>query len=256
MSELFLYTVAASSDPNRVTCSVPNRIDNEEIFFGPCKKRLRELLRAKYLGPKQNSSKPDESIYLAAGRIKKIMTFEHAYKNLSGKKYLRMRNDEWSPLLVEPLYKNGKFQGYKHRSKLHAPNDGWISDLVGKSTVKDIQRVGNKILIKDKASCFETFKRDCCLILENIFFADGIGIEFDNKALKILGGVQPKRNIDSYAIFGYRRDGSADGKTGSYLSIKGSASQKFINWIKHKAAKRKLKGSHGNAFISTVCKSV
>jgi len=264
MSDLFLYTVASSSNPDRITCSVPCRIDKNEIFFGPCKKRLRELLRNNYLGPKQNTSKPKKSIYLAGingannkkirkivwvGRIKKIMTFEQAYKKLTGRRYEEMRTDKCSPLLLRPVYNNGVFVGYEHRSKLHANNDNWVFDVVNYLSVKNIQKKGNRLLLKNSVSPFETFTRDCCIILENIFFATTVGIKLDKEAIRILSRVQPKQRIDNYAIFGYRSDGSANGLTGNYLRVEGDFSKKLVNWIKKKSTQIQVHSEKNNKKI-------
>ncbi len=48
-TRLFLYVVSASDNPERVECRVPWMVDSEQIFFGPCKKRLRERFRREYL---------------------------------------------------------------------------------------------------------------------------------------------------------------------------------------------------------------
>ena len=49
----------------------------------------------------------------------------------------------------------------------------------------------------------EAFDRDCCVLLENRFFARGQGIELDDQAVQILRDAQPdKPGIDNYAVFG------------------------------------------------------
>ena len=45
MTQVWMYSLAASSNPDHVSCVVPWRVDEDLIFFGPCKKRIRELLR-------------------------------------------------------------------------------------------------------------------------------------------------------------------------------------------------------------------
>jgi len=40
--KVFVYVVAASKNPDAVECVVPYRVNDDMIFFGPCKKRLRE----------------------------------------------------------------------------------------------------------------------------------------------------------------------------------------------------------------------
>ena len=46
----FLYVVSASKSADEVSCRVPWRVDDREVFFGPCKKRLREKEFRKWLG--------------------------------------------------------------------------------------------------------------------------------------------------------------------------------------------------------------
>jgi hypothetical protein len=51
--------------------------------------------------------------------------------------------------------------------------------------------------------------------------------------LQLLKRVQPERgDLDEYAIFGYRKDGSADGLTGRHLEITGKLGEKFLNLMK------------------------
>ena len=49
MTQVWMYVVASSSDPDFVRCKVPWRVDEDLIFFGPCKKRLRTRLRNGFL---------------------------------------------------------------------------------------------------------------------------------------------------------------------------------------------------------------
>ena len=84
MSKAYIYILAANSDPDKITCSVPIKIDENEIFFGPCKKRLRVKFR-KYIGKEINdeiyiiginsSYKNDEGNFIRkilwAGKLKK-----------------------------------------------------------------------------------------------------------------------------------------------------------------------------------------
>lgn len=49
MISLFLYVVSASTNPDKVDCFVPYRINEKWIFFGPCKKRLRERFWKQFL---------------------------------------------------------------------------------------------------------------------------------------------------------------------------------------------------------------
>ena len=63
------------------------------------------------------------------------------------------------------------------------------------------------------------FTRDCCFICDNIFFADGKGIDIDDVILEILEDEQIKPGISSYSIFGGSR-GRAIGLRGSWLEIR------------------------------------
>jgi hypothetical protein len=78
MTKLFLYVVKSSPDPNDVNCLVPWRIDDKEIFFGPCMRSLRRKLRHQYLG-ELNIIHPNEDIFLVgvngsnSKRIRKIL---------------------------------------------------------------------------------------------------------------------------------------------------------------------------------------
>ena len=40
MTQVWIYVVASSSDPDSVRCKVPWRVDGDLIFFGPCKKHM------------------------------------------------------------------------------------------------------------------------------------------------------------------------------------------------------------------------
>jgi hypothetical protein len=128
-------------------CLVPYQISEKVIFFGPCKKRLREWLRRRYLkAPEDDVSLPSsEDIFVAgvngsnpqhnrktdrkivwAGRVSRVMTFETAYNDLTTPEFQEMRSCPLSPLHVEPQYDTGRFSGYKHISLLH--EDCWVPD--------------------------------------------------------------------------------------------------------------------------------
>ena len=79
----------------------------------------------------------------------------------------------------------------------------------------------------------DAFPRDCCMLLENIFYARGEGIEISTEMLRLLKDEQSgKREIDRYAIFGVRSDGSADGRTGSWLEISGHNANRFLSLVR------------------------
>lgn len=80
MREVWIYVVRASSDPDRIVgCHVPWRVDDELIFFGPCKKLIRKKLRKRYLLPEQkNHATVTEDLIIVnvnganPGRIRKM----------------------------------------------------------------------------------------------------------------------------------------------------------------------------------------
>lgn len=188
MTRVYLYVVASSGDPNRVTCSVPYQVDGETVFFGPCKKRLREALRGAYLGPHLDASDPDDDIYLVgvngdnagrvrkvvwAGRIRRVMTFARACHDLTDARYHTLQTSPNSPLHVRPLYEQGRLVGYGLVTSEHAINDDWVTDLVKKYDTRYVRLEGNRLLLQPGISAWQGFPRDVCLLLENVFFATG-----------------------------------------------------------------------------------
>lgn len=251
MTKLYMYVVTAAPDPRCITCTVPYRVNEKEIFFGACKKRLRAEFRLSYLNPQTETMKPWDSIYLAginggnryrvrkiiwAGRVKKIMTFGHAFNNLNAAKYKKMRTWNKSPIHVKPIFKGDRFIGYEHISEMHKENDSWIVDLIAQRNCGKVKLSGNKLIVNKGYDPWDAFPRDSCLLLENIFFTQGQAIDIDKKILSILRKAQPKDKIDEYAVFGYRKDGSADGLTGSYLCIEGKLAESLIHHIQNKTA--------------------
>ena len=251
MTTLFLYTVAASHDPDNVQCVVPYRINDDEIFFGPCKKRLRKRLRDRYLKASDDSS-PGEDIFVVgvngsnrrrirkmvwAGRVTRVMTFEAAYNALTGPEYQKMRSHNCSPIHVKPLYDNaGKFSGYEHISQEHERDAAWVLDLTDRRSNPHVRHQGKQLLLEPNAKRRQAFPRDCCFLCDNIFFARGAGMPIADELLNVLRQVQPERKeVDNYAIFGCRADGSAEGLTGRYLTMSGELAEKLIGLIKSKA---------------------
>ena len=247
MTKLFLYVVSASSNPDDVECLVPYSISHEEIFFGPCKKRLREKLRDQYLET-SNDVNPNESIFVVgvngsnpekcrkiiwAGRIIRLMTFEMAHDKLTASKYQQMRLKNKSPLHVRPLYDNtGKFKGYEHCSLMHKEDDNWVLDFVARRNNRYVRLEGKQLLLTPIESRHRALPRDCCFLLDAIFFAQGVGIPITSKILDVLKQVQPERkDIDEYAIFGRRSDGSADGRTGRWLEVIGESAEELVHLI-------------------------
>lgn len=243
---LFLYVLAASSDPDNVECLVPYLVDDEEIFFGPCKRLLRKELRARYLGASDDVHLKEDVFVVGvngsnrercrkivwAGRITRLMTFEVAYRELIGPRYLEMRDRKDSPLHLRPVYDStGEFKGYERRSSMHAPKHEWVKDLTH-SSAPYVKREGKKLLLVPGADRCQAFSRDCCFLLENVFFAQGTGVDITGGILAVLKEAQHSaEDIDEYAIFGHRADGSADGRTGRWLEMQGEGAKELVRLI-------------------------
>lgn len=245
MTVLFLYVVASSNNPDRVECVVPYRIDENLIFFGPCKKRLRERLRNQYLKTSVDL-RPEEDIFIVglngsnsqkirkivwAGRINRLMTFETAYNTLTGPEFQEMRSHEYSPLHLKPVYDGaGGFSGYQHCSREHEGR--WVLDVVGNRNHPQIEVSENQVCLLTKADRYQIFTRDCCFLCENNFFANETGLTITDQVMMVLKAFQTDKRIDSYALFGYRKDGSVNGLTGSYLELSGWPAETLIDQIR------------------------
>ena len=84
-----------------------------------------------------------------------------------------------------------------------------------------------------RGTAWEAFDRDCCLLLENCFFAQGQGIKFDKEALNVLRQVPPKRpGIDNYAVFGRTANRQVNGLRGTFLAMSGDLADHFVAWLK------------------------
>ena len=245
--QVLCYVVAGSGDPDRIECAVPYRIDDREVFFGPGKNALRERMRSRYLNDTTESAVPSDDVYVLGfsggnrsrtrkvvwiGKLTRVMTFAFAYSYLNGSRYTRMRERRDSPLHVRPLVDAGRLVGYEHRSELHAERDAWILDLVRFARSPLVGKDGRRLLLQEGASSWNGFSRDACLLFENVFFASGSGREVDDRLVSILRDAQRGQNVDRYAIFGYRANGTVDGKTGSYLPLSGDCARDLIDWIR------------------------
>jgi hypothetical protein len=94
------------------------------------------------------------------------------------------------------------------------------------------------LILKDDSKRREIFFRDCCFLCENGFYAEGKGIDIDENILEIFNEArQNKNDVNNYAIFGLRKNGSADGLTGNYLEISGTIAEKLIETVTKKAKK-------------------
>jgi len=247
MKEVWIYSVAASSDPDHVTCVVPWRVDEDLIFFGPCKRRIRELLRRKFLREGVNYASATGDIFIVgvngsnqirsrkivwAGRLLEVMTFAEADRRLRGDRFKKLRKHRFSPLHVRPVVRNTEFIGYEHMSDEHKKGGEWVFDLVSHRAKGNTQLEGRKLILR-QGTAWQSFDRDCCMMLENHFFALGRGISFDEEALEILRQAQKeKKGIDSYAVFGLAANRRANGLRGSFLKIDGDLANRFIAWLK------------------------
>ena len=274
MNIAYLYILSASPNPDYVECSIPAEIDENEIFFWPCKTTLRQKFYEEYLkNNKKGIAKPKDNIYIIgfnasnperkrkivwAGKVKEFMTFEYAWHNLKEQKYEKIRtnikfNEEY-PLHVKPIYENGIFIGYKHINKLHEKDNEWIRDLTSKRKGYSVN--GKIIKLNDVSKRYEIFNRDCVILLENIFFANGSGIDIDEDILKILKNNQRGNNIDNYAIFGYNKDGSVNGLRGNYLEIKNNVKEliEIIEERKRNIIVKTIKTDNKKSKIRCRCK--
>jgi len=64
MEKVWIYLLAASSDPNFIKCAVPYKVDNSLIFFGPCKKRMREQFHDELIKNNSNYLQINEQIFI------------------------------------------------------------------------------------------------------------------------------------------------------------------------------------------------
>jgi len=253
MTRVWMYSVAASEDPDNIRCYVPWRVDDDLIFFGPCKKLMRKQLRKHFLGSDnshatvidhqrfivgingRNSQRVRKVVWW--GRISEVMTFCEADKRLRGNRFRKLRDDRDSPLHVRPLLEEGKLIGYEHVSNEHIEGGAWISDLVSNSARQNV-RVDGRRLTLQHGNPWKAFDRDCCMLIENRFFAQGKGIDFDEEALEILREAQPdKTGIDSYAVFGLTASGHVNGRRGKFLDIPDELADRFIAWLEERSSK-------------------
>lgn len=270
---LYLYILGSKNKADRISTLVPFRINDEEIFYGPCKKSIRGEIRK--LFPSRDIIYPERENYeiylvginpakgkkerkvprsiLFAGKIKKIFTFESAWKYYNN----RAVNDEnlakmingienLSPLHLEPKYdkNNGKFIGYKHRTKEHKRK--WLEDILSQNEKRNLTKEEeNSIYENDEIILNEQlqFERDCCFELDNIFLSyknhicpielDEIFLDLIRKRLEELNHkerLNAKGGPDIFAPFGYNENGDRYGR-GFELVFEGDDVIKFITEI-------------------------
>jgi hypothetical protein len=257
MAKIWMYVLGANSNPDCVRCQVPWRVDEKLIFFGPCKKGIRKCLRKMFLGPNRSHQMVTEELFIVGvntlGRVKKrkvvwwgklseVMTFAEADKRLKGDRFQKLRNHRCSPLHVRPVLEDGMLIGYKHKSDEHIKKEEWVSDLVSKSARPDVLVKGRQLTLK-QGKPWQAFDRDCCMLLENRFFALGKdiqpGIEFDEEAMDILREAQPETcHIDDPAIFGRDTNGKVIGLRGHFLEIPKNLTNCFFAWLESRSPER------------------
>jgi hypothetical protein len=129
-----MYVLASSKSPDRVGCVVPWMVDEDLIYFGPCKRRLRERLRAKYLAEDRTHCAVSDDLYIvsvngsnakrlrkvvSAGKLSEVMTFAEAAERLDGNRFVELREHPRSPLHFRPQFQRGNMIGYEHVSLEH-----------------------------------------------------------------------------------------------------------------------------------------
>lgn len=244
----FVYILGASNNPDEIKCKVPFEIDDKEIFFGPCKKRLRQKLKREidtkgklktetfFVGLNANNVKRARKI-MWAGKIQSHYSFQKANEKLIGNKYLSIKTDEKTgefPLHVIPI-KNG----YQLKSDLHAENGDWILDIVSDRRMVNHDKKASHFTIKNGYS----FDRDICFIFSNIFFAKGNGIDIDNEVLDIFQKHLKTNDIDAYTLLGKDKNGKPNGMRGGWLELDSRLTKSLIKLIEKKAEKIKKDSS-------------
>lgn len=265
MTKVWIYTVAASKDPDFVQCSVPWRVDDELIYFGPCKKRMRKRLRKYYLEPSITFKKITDSIFIVGvngsnpkperkgvngsntkperkivwwGKVSEVMTFAEASTRLQGERFRSLRSHTSSPLHVCPIVDDKqRIVGYEHISNEHIKGNAWVYDLVSKNSKSLVCLEGRKLLLNNEMS-LSALDLDCCMLLKNCFFAKGKGIRFNEKGVKLLREAQPHKpnGIDDYAVFGRTKKGSANGLKGTFLEVTGELADRFLSWLREQSS--------------------
>ena len=127
MTRVWMYVLDSSKDPDNVRCVVPWMVDEDLIYFGPCKRRLREQLRKEYLTGGRTHSTVNDDLYVvsvngsnakrirkvvSAGKLSEVMTFAEAASRLDGDWFSELRDDPMSPLHVRPVTEGGELVGY------------------------------------------------------------------------------------------------------------------------------------------------
>jgi hypothetical protein len=250
MKIVFIYVEDVVNDPDSIKGEVvPFVINDKEIFFGPCKKYLRQQLKKQYLPVGSINTNLTDEIYFVGinkfvsgkerkfvwvGKVKSAMTFQYAFEVLFGSQYTAMREHWFSPLLVRPIYDlNNNLSGYEKYKYLHRgidKKDGkveWQFDI--SSTTKKFLVANDDILhVND---CY--FSRDICFLLENIHAADKpkkLGIKITPNVVKFLQEAQNDPTVTEMAPFGTRNN-KKYGRHGGWLKLEDHEATDFLNLI-------------------------
>ena len=280
--KIYLYIVRETRSSDSVTCKVPYKINPNLIFFGPCMINLRADFYKEYLknsisgieevneeiyfigmsGSKVPKAKKNEIRKIVwMGKLLKVLTFEQMYnyiENLADenlkKDILLMKQEKCSPIHIKPIYdERGKFKGYQVRSDLHI---NWIRDVMSNNNDSNVEIKEKILTLKENVDRKEVLDRDCCFLFSNIFFANGNGIDIDNEILSILRKAQPneKDEISKYYTFGKNKNGSAKGRRGRGLLIKGNIAYDFIKILNEKISNLNINPIKKENFMSSKSK--
>jgi hypothetical protein len=268
---ILAYILKASKSTDKIDCPVPCLLGKNLIFFGSCKKRIRERFYKDYLiNSKTGRVSINDEIYILGfnssneeherkivwfGKLNEVFTYEKAWEVVKSQnrseKILEMSE---CPLNLYPIYddKNQKkFIGYELYGTLHDDEEKyWITDVVpkkysplrGNLYTEEIYKDGKKrIILKKQEEREKIFLRDCCFTCKKIFIVGGgvKGIEIDKDILKIFKEAQPKETgVDDYYVFGqdFGKDNiyRAKGRRGSYLEISDNLAEELCDILRKK----------------------
>lgn len=255
MANVYLYIVGASANPDGVDCHVPWYLGAGEVFFGPCKKDIREELRKELLRGADHAL-VREPIYFVGfnalggghvrkivwtGRIREAMSFGRAWTTLTDAKFMKMREDESSPLHVRPLEgPSGTPRAYQIVSQEHRANAAWLADLATDRGVSRLVHSGDLARLPGNVSWWDGFGRDVCFLFEDCFVAGREGepgIEVDDDLVEILRDAQPHRpKVDRVAVFGRNVKGDVYGRGHVLLTGEDDLAGRFLRWLDQKGS--------------------
>lgn len=257
MTRVYLYVLGASANPDLVECGVPWFLGDGEVFFGPCKKRIREELRKDLLRGSDQVT-VSEPIYLAGfnalgggnirkvvwtGRIREAMSFGRAWKQLSAPRFKPMRQSMSSPLHVRPVGGlDSQPIAYQIVSDEHRKDAAWLADLATDAGVHRLIVKGDVARLPAGVTWWEGFGRDVCFLLDDCFVAGretGGGLEIDDDLTEILRTAQPHRPmVDEVAVFGRTKAGGIYGRGHVTLTEEDDLAGRFLEWLERVRPKR------------------